>query len=383
VSPRGASRDAAGDFQRLAAELTERFGGGIDEPWDDFEPVALRVFAHQYATNPPYRAFARGRDRTPATVQHWHDIPAVPASAFKHLALISGERGDVERVFRTSGTTAEGAGAHHVLSLALYRAACLPNLSAHLVPEKERLRLLSLVPDARVQPDSSLATMMGFALDELAAPGSGIFVQPGTGVDVPAFRAALTGAVSEGAPVWVAGTAFAFVHWLDDARRDGFRVRLPAGSRLMETGGFKGRSREVPRAELYEGIEACLGIPPKRMVNEYGMTELLSQFYEPVLRVGGAAGDAGSAQLENRRHVAPPWVRTRVLDPETLEPCAPGVPGLLCHLDLANAGSVAAVLTADLGVADEGGFRVLGRAPGAEPRGCSLALEELLEAHGS
>jgi hypothetical protein len=120
------------------------------------------------------------------------------------------------------------------------------------------------------------------------------------------------------------------------------------------------------------------------MVNEYGMTELLSQFYEPVFRVGGAArADLGSAPLENRRHVGPPWVRTRVLDPETLEPCAPGAPGLLCHLDLANAGSVAAVLTADLGVADEGGFRVLGRAPGAEPRGCSLALEELLEAHGS
>jgi hypothetical protein len=161
------------------------------------------------------------------------------------------------------------------------------------------------------------------------------------------------------------------VHWLD---RGGARVRLPDGSRLMETGGFKGRSREVSRDDLYRALTDRLGVPPERIVNEYGMTELLSQFWEPVLREGTD---------RRRRHVGPPWVRTRVLDPVTLEDVAAGEPGLLCHLDLANVGSVAAVLTEDLGVAVEDGFRLLGRAPGAEPRGCSLALEELLATSGA
>lgn len=368
------------EFEVLAGDLATRFERGIDATWPDFDQVAREVFAYQYRTNPPYRAFAESRGRSPDQVERWQDIPAVPASAFKHLALVSGDPSRVERVFRTSGTTLQGPsgrGAHHVLSLGLYEAAALPNLAAHLVPDAAggtRPRLLSLVPDDRELPESSLATMMGFARSRLAG-GSEVLASTDGELDMTRTFAALSAASGDGVPVWVAGTAFAFVHLLDQAGARGWRVELPAGSRLMETGGFKGRSRAVPRPDLYAGLEATLGVPTPRMVNEYGMTELLSQFYEPVLRTAGAP-----AALDGRHHVGPPWVRTRVLDPETLEPLATGETGLLCHLDLANLGSVAAVLTADVGVAVEGGFRVLGRAPGAEPRGCSLALESLLEA---
>ena len=125
---------------------------------------------------------------------------------------------------------------------------------------------------------------------------------------------------------------------LDALARDGIRIRLATGSRLMETGGFKGRSREVERRDLYQGVHDRLGIPMEAVVNEYGMTEMLSQFYEPVLSRAGAA-----RAPDARWHVAPPWVRTRILDPITLEPVAEGEPGLLCHHDLANAGSVAEI----------------------------------------
>jgi hypothetical protein len=365
-------------FASLARELGARFGLGVDAPWPDFDDLALRVFEYQFETNPPYRAFVRGRGLSPDRVGSWRNIPPVPASAFKHLALVSGDPAKVQRVFRTSGTTGQGPsgrGAHHVLSLALYEAAAVPNLAAHLLPEGAPIRLLSLIADADRQPESSLSTMMAFARERLAAPGSATFMDPEHGVDGAGLFRALGEAERAGEPVWLAGTAFAFVHWLDEARARGWRVRLPAGSRLMETGGFKGRSREVPRVELYGELEHVLGIPTGRMVNEYGMTELLTQFYEPVLRNPSLVppGD-----LRRRYHVGPPWVRTRVLDPETLEPCAPGETGLLCHFDLANLGSVSAVLTADLGQGVERGFRILGRAPGAEPRGCSLALEALL-----
>jgi hypothetical protein len=140
----------------------------------------------------------------------------------------------------------------------------------------------------------------------------------------------------------------------------------------METGGFKGRSRVLERPEFYASLSETHGVPFEAIVNEYGMTELLSQFYDgPVAAVSGM-------DLEGRRHVPPPWVRTRVLDPNTLSAVPMGEPGLLCHYDLANAGSVMAVLTEDQGVAVEDGFRVLGRVQGAEPRGCSLAMDDLL-----
>jgi hypothetical protein len=148
----------------------------------------------------------------------------------------------------------------------------------------------------------------------------------------------------------------------------------------METGGYKGKARALSRGELYKGLEEVFGIGAHRIVNEYGMTELLSQFYEPVLALrredAGSSGDAPT--LEDRFHAAPPWVRTRVLDPLTLAPVAQGDTGILAHMDLANLGSVAAVLTEDLGRMVPGGFQLLGRSPGAEPRGCSLAMEDFL-----
>jgi hypothetical protein len=154
-------------------------------------------------------------------------------------------------------------------------------------------------------------------------------------------------------------------------------VGLPEGSRIMETGGYKGRIRALPRNELYRSLTLAFGVPVGRIVNEYGMTELLSQFYEPVLVSGSGVGKP-PGDWERRFHRGPPWVRTRVLDPLTLEDAPEGEVGVLAHLDLANLGSVAAVLTEDLGRWVPGGFQLMGRSRGAEPRGCSLAMEDFL-----
>ncbi|MGD2069205.1 MAG: hypothetical protein PVI57_11075, partial [Gemmatimonadota bacterium] len=233
-----------------------------------------------------------------------------------------------------------------------------------------RLPILCLLPSPEEAPDSSLSAMAGFAVERWGSARGGWFVDPDAGLRTRALQDALRSAEAEGEPVLLMGTAFSFVHFLDG---EGGPVRLPDGSRIMETGGFKGRSRVVERPALYEAMEERTGVPARRIVNEYGMTEMLSQFYEPVLRPGGSV--AGPA----RRHVGPPWVRTRILDPRTLETVPRGRPGLLCHLDLANAGSVACLLTEDVGQEVGDGFRVLGRAEGAEPRGCSLVMEELMD----
>ncbi len=372
-------RAPADGFSGLAAELAGAFGEGVAEAWPRgrFDEWARRVFTFQFETNPVYRRFCIARGRGPENVDDWRDVPLVPTSAFKHLDLVPGP---TEATFQTSGTTggAVRRGRHGVRSLALYKASALPTLKANLLPEGGRIRILSLVPSVAAAPESSLARMIGFAFQDFGAEGGGTFVSPTVGVDRVAFAAALGDSVDLQEPVWIAGTAFAFVHWLDAiASGQAESVRLPPGSRIMETGGFKGRSREVGRDELYAELERVFDVPKAWIVNEYGMTEMFSQFYDT--RVGADAG----RPLSHRRHRAPPWLRTRVLDPESLDPLPTGEAGVLAHYDLANLGSVSAVLTEDLGVADDDGrIRLVGRSPGAEPRGCSLALEDLLRVTG-
>jgi hypothetical protein len=376
-------------FESLHSRLVSELASGLS-PWpeDRFRDLALDVFRWQCAANPVYQRFAEGRRATPDSVSRWEDIPAVPVRAFKRLPLVSGDPADVERVFRTSGTTERHRGEHWIPRLDLYRASLLPAFRAHLLPDGAALRFISLVPSPHVQPDSSLSTMVGEVMEAFGAARSGWFVRSGPSseeghaLDVAGLEVALRAAEEERQPVLLLGTAFAFVHWLDAlATPDGGRpfFRLPAGSRVLETGGFKGRARVMPRDELYAALERRLGVSPEWMVNEYGMTELLSQYYEPTLGQKLGSGSLSEA-LGSRRLVPPPWLRFQVLDPTTLAPVPDGETGVLAHYDLANAGSVMAVLTEDFGYRDERGLKLLGRAPGAEPRGCSLAMDELLAA---
>jgi Acyl-protein synthetase, LuxE len=368
------------EFADLSRELAGVFSQGVDAFLTEtkFNDLALRCFAYQLASNPLYEGFARGRGASTETVGRWQDIPPVPTSGFKAVRIVSGDPGSVEKVFRTSGTTVGAErGEHHVLDLELYRASLLPNFLAHLVPEDTHVRLLSLIPSPVELTDSSLSYMIGCIADHVASGRAEFYVDARGRIDHGALRHALARAEAAEEPVLLVGTAFALVHWMDAMDEGGWTFRLPAGSRLMETGGFKGRSRTLPREELYLALTERLGVPTEMIVNEYGMTELLSQFYEQVIR------DSADPGLAERRHVPPPWVRSRILDPVTLSPTQDGSPGLLCHFDLANLGSVCAVLTEDVGVTVEDGFRVLGRSVGAEPRGCALAMDELMSASSS
>jgi hypothetical protein len=353
----------------LRERLLARFRAGTGAPLDDaaFGALALEVFAYQFARNTPYRLFCERRGASPETVRHWTEVPAVPTDAFKAAPLVCGGPDAARAVFRTSGTTAgpERRGEHWLPELALYDTALRSGFAAHLLPEGGRMRMLSLVRPPGEAPDSSLSHMVGEVVRAMGTPESGYFVGE-AGIDPRGFGAALRRAEADGEPVCILGTSFAFVHWLDAGAE---RYTLPAGSRVMDTGGFKGRSREVARDELYAALGERLGIGTEWCVNEYGMTEMSSQFYDAVAGVPGP-----------RLHRAPPWVRSRAVDPETLEPVPEGEVGVLRHWDLANLGSVMAIQTADLGFVTPDGMRVLGRAQGAEARGCSIAMDQFLQA---
>lgn len=358
-------------FDALAGALIDRLADRGSEPWsdDDFDAWAFRVFAHQFEHNEPYRAFCQRRGVAPETLGSWRDAPPVPTTAFKHLDLVSAP-GRPEAVFQTSGTTRGPAqrGRHLVPSLALYRASLLPSFRTHLVPDGAPLRFVSFIPRASAAPTSSLSFMVTAAAEALASDVAWVVDADGA-LDETALEAVLADITRAGEPVLVLGTALAFLHVSE--RREAAIPALPEGSRVMETGGFKGLGRTVTREELHQGIGAVFGVDGSRIVNEYGMTELLSQLYEPVLLEGpGSAGE----------HVPAPQLRVRALDPVTLEERLPGQEGILAFFDLANAGSVSAVLTQDVGSVRDGRVRLRGRLPGAEPRGCSRAMDELMRA---
>ena len=323
-------------------------GGMIDDA--AFRDAALAVHRFQRRHNEPLANYCAHRG-TPREVGDWREIPAVPQSVFKRFRLSVAPPERVAKTFLTSGTTGEVRGQHHFLNTRLYDTAIVCGWERLSPPN---LRTLIFAPSPEQAPESSLSHMFGV----LAARGSARFCVEGDGrLNLAALAEELTG----GQPVALLGTALAFLNLFEQL---GDR-RLPAaaGSFAMETGGYKGSGRDIPKPELYALFGKTLGLAPDDILNEYGMTELSSQCYTRGL---------------NRPHEAPPWLRALVINPENAYEVPVGERGVLRLFDLANLGSVLAIETQDLAVREEHGFALLGRDPGALPRGCSRAADEML-----
>ncbi len=338
----------------------------------DFASLAFAVFAYQFRSNLPYRRFCLSRGKTPETVTDWREIPAVSTVAFKELDLTCGPP---EKIFLTSGTTRgqEKRGRHLVPRLELYKVSALSHFSDCFLPDYAKLRMLALIPSPDFLATSSLVQMTQWVMEAYGTGGSRYFIDQ-QGIHLEEFCTEVARAEKEGAPVGILALTSALVAFFDLCKAQGLRFSLPSGSRVMDTGGNKGRGRPVSRSSVLQACWQYLQVAGHFCINEYGMTEMSSQFYDNVLCPHLRRSD------EPRYKVGPPWVRTLIIDPETLTEVPLGRPGLLRHFDLANCGSVMAIQTDDLGYAVGKGFEITGRAQGAEVRGCSLILEELLSA---
>lgn len=354
-----------------------------------FETLALALFGTQIAANLAYRSICAARGVGPAQVRDWRDIPAVPAAAFKECDLTSLPEAERSTMFRSSGTTGHVPSRHFhsAASLALYEASLKPWFERHLLANRSGRRsaetvgspdFIALVPPLEDAPHSSLAYMLDVVRCEFGSCDS-VFVGRVAGdgaweLDMDRLLFAIGKSMRANQPIALLGTAFNFVHLADHLVANDLCLRLPEGSRVMETGGYKGRSRELARAELHALIIRHLGIPATNIVTEYGMSELSSQAYG---RVASRVADEGSATKALRSSDGlclqfPPWARAVVVSPETGREVTIGETGLLRIYDLANVWSVLAVQTEDIAVRHEEGFELLGRASRAELRGCSL-----------
>lgn len=369
---------AAEKIEDLRAAILELIRKGADQPSNDpaFNELALRLFTYQFEANASYRKFCQRRGKTPETVGSWLEVPPVPIAAFKELSLASRPVEEAVACFMTSGTTnPEKRGKHYHFTLEVYDASATTFFKASVLPDVEGMRLLILGSPPDLMPNSSLSHYLGLMHRYFGSSGSRFYIGA-DGVKADDLASDVRAAERSEEPVCLLGASFAFVHFLDGCRADGLRFRLAHGSRIMDTGGFKGRSREIPQEELYAAFADAFSVPQDSCVNMYGMTELSMQCYDSPLR------RRALALPEERLMQAPPWARTVVLDADSLAPVAPGVRGIICHYDLANCSSVIGILTEDVGVTTAAGFRLLGRVKGAESRGCSVSVDEMLAAAG-
>jgi hypothetical protein len=358
----------------------------------DFNQLALELFAIQFKNNAAYRKICEARRLTPKTVEHWTQIPAVPTVAFKELKLTCLGPDERTTVFHSSGTTEQKPSRHYhsVDSLKVYEASLLPWFLENVLPDLRftiyDLRLVCLTPPPVQAPHSSLVRMFETIRQKLGAPASVFTGRVGADgswvLNFDATLGALRQACANETPLLLLGTAFSFVHLLDFLAERNLRFDLPAGSRVMETGGYKNRSRSMLKTELHQFITERLGVPPSHIICEYGMSELSSQAYNGVAgdgwRVTGKDSAPRHATRDTRHFCFPPWARVQIISPETGREVADGETGLIRVFDLANVFSVMAIQTEDLGIRRDEHFELIGRTQPAEPRGCSLMAHSAL-----
>ncbi len=357
-----ARSDALHERARAMARAFERH-----EPRPEpFDSLARDLARFQAEHVPGYARLCAARGVEAGSIRNASEAPAVPAEAFKLTRVFAFDERAATVTFRTSGTTLGARGAHSMRDTRTYDAVALAFARA-MLGLRARVPVLVIGPREDEAPDSSLAHMCALLSREagVAETRDAYFVRAGT-LEVAALRDCVRSLRPE-TPALVLATSFALVHLLDALGDE--RLALPAGSRLMQTGGFKGRSREVSAPELRRLLSLTFSLPERAIVSEYGMTELSSQFWEATL-----FDERASLGV----YAEPPWARVVPVDPETLGAVGHGTVGVARIEDLANVDSAFAIVTQDRVRRVTGGFELLGRLPGAPPRGCSIALDEIL-----
>lgn len=350
-------------------------GRGCEAQPDEslFNELALKEFELQHNNIDIYRRLCVKKGISPDKITNWQEIPAVPADAFKHFDVFCFEKAEIKRTFATSGTSKkEKRGMAHFdeVGLRLMDAAILKNAKTYLFPDNLKTRLLILAPSPETAPNMIMAYGMERLKQNFGLPDSRFLINK-QGFSVDSFIKCLREAESTKTPVTIIGASFALANFFDHCRQKKMRFKLPSGSRSMDAGGYKGRSRELSRSEFLSFFPEILGIPQDQSVNLLGMTELGSQFYDNCFY-----------NKTRNKHLAraktnPPWTKTVVVDAASLKRAKKGRIGLLKHLDLSNKERVVAVQTDDIGKETSAGFEIIGRAKGAQSKGCSITVDEM------
>lgn len=312
---------------------------------DTFESVTLSIFQYQYEHNQIYRDFCNHLKKDPASVLNVGDIPFLPIKFFKKYKIITGSAPATE-VFSSSGTTGSVVSKHHVTDISTYKTSYTKGFT-HFYGAISDYCVLALLPSYLERDGSSLIYMVADLIAQSGHTESGFYLDA-----VDDLAQTLTRLDAKETKVLLIGVSFAL---LDLVETYSFRLR---NTIVMETGGMKGRRKEMIREELHDLLKKGFGV--SEIHSEYGMTELLSQAYS----------------MENGIFKTPPWMRVSVRDTEDPLSEQPfGQTGGINIIDLANINSCAFIATQDLGKCyEDGRFEILGRFDHSDIRGCNLMV---------
>lgn len=309
-----------------------------------FNEVALQVFEYQFNHVDIYHNFCEGIKRTPQTVKNYTDIPFLPIEFFKSNEVLARGR-QAQVVFESSGTTGVVTSRHLVADTKLYEESFVRTFKQHYGEPGEYV-ILALLPSYLERGGSSLVYMAKHLIDMSGRPESGFFLH-----NFIELHEQLGKAKGSGQKVLLLGVTYALLDFAEQ-----FDMKFPELI-IMETGGMKGRRKEMTRQEVHATLCAAFGV--SKIHSEYGMTELLSQGYSK-----------GDGIFE-----APPaWLKIILRDMyEPLHILSEGNTGAVNVIDLANLYSCSFIATSDMGkMYDDGRFEILGRMDNAEMRGCNL-----------
>ena len=311
----------------------------------DFKTCALQVFRHQFKNNAIYRSFCDLLYIHSSDVKEIEEIPFLPIQFFKSHAVLSSTQA-VKETFTSSGTTGSSVSKHMVTDLSWYTKSYTKGFE-HFYGPIEEYTVLGLLPNYLERDGSSLIYMVDDFIKKSNKPSSGFYLN-----NLTELSKTLIALDKKGEKVLLIGVTFAL---LDLIERQQFKLQ---NTIIMETGGMKGRRKEIIRNELHEIL--CAGFGVSKIHSEYGMTELLSQGYS-----------SGDGVFD-----CPPWMKILARDTEdALTMVGTNKTGGLNVIDLANYNSCSFIATQDLGKVDNNGrFEVLGRFDHSDIRGCNLMV---------
>ncbi|WP_072986573.1 LuxE/PaaK family acyltransferase [Pseudozobellia thermophila] len=312
---------------------------------DEFNLHALDTFRFQYRNNRVYQTFCDHLGQNDLTVERVSDIPFLPISFFKSKKIVATHR-PPQALFTSSGTTGSQTSTHYVSDLGIYEES-FEQAFLHFYGDVSAYCILALLPSYLERQGSSLIYMVDHLIKKSGHRASGFYLD-----DLSALRSQLGKLEEAGQKTLLIGVSFAL---LDLVETGPMKLKH---TMVMETGGMKGRRKELIREELHEILKKGFGVD--HIHSEYGMTELLSQAYSK----------------GNGIFKTPPWMKILIRDTEDpLSYQKTGKTGGINVIDLANKNSCSFIATQDLGKAHaDGTFEILGRFDHSDVRGCNLMV---------
>lgn len=310
----------------------------------DLELTAMEAFRYQASANPLFGEWLKLLKIAPDSVEKMEEIPFLPVEFFKTHQVMTGAK-KAEIVFKSSGTTGGQRSSHFVSDLSLYHDSFLTGFQ-YFFGDVKSYRILCLLPSYHETGDSSLIYMCHHLMKESAHPDNGFYHGR---EDILLNKLCEAG---DGTRTLLIGVSYALLELAKTCKRP------LVNTMVMETGGMKGRGKELLRSELHQIL--CSGFGVDRIFSEYGMTELLSQAYS----------------TGNGRFQCPPWMKVWIRNADDPFDWVPnGKSGLINIFDLANINSCCFIATQDTGrVFDDGSFEVTGRSDNSDLRGCNLLI---------